>query len=434
MSLFDQMMKDLSQLENMEQLSILLEEYYIEAETDPIIYNELINVAEYYAQTGYRDMQIEILTVLYEIKINSNIIYLISKAHYEYAQFEEAYAWIKRLDGPLRYKTSLLEARILIELGDLNQAKELLLANIKKFPTKPQAYVEVAALYLTNQIYDKAEHFYQTAFDYFKNQIDARMIRMKLVEIEISKEVIDIERIESLMLSEELPIENPEEAFLLAQAYKKAFQFQKAITYAAESITLDYDFLDARLLLMELYVETGHKEGLKDMIHLLANALPSYHETILEVADAANKIQEFPQVLIDKLIDYCEYTDDAEEQYKIISYLVRYKNAIGKPQEALHYLKTLAGAFEDELVLSYLFAVTYEKLNMMDYVEKFYLLALEQMAPEAELVSNIVKFYQKLGEIKKAFEVAEKYKNSIYDTELLKTLRTQLRKSLAKDY
>ncbi|MGO4927587.1 tetratricopeptide repeat protein [Fundicoccus sp. Sow4_F4] len=434
MSLFDQMMKDLSQLENMEQLSIVLEEYYIEAETDPIIYNELINVAEYYAQTGYRDMQIEILTVLYEIKLNSNIIYLISKAYYEYAQFEEAYAWIKRLDGPLRNKTSLLEARILIELGDMNQAKDLLLANVKKFPTKPQAYVELAELYLTNHIYDKAEYFYQTAFDYFKDQVDGRTIRLKLVEIEISKEVIDIEKIEKLMLSEALPVENSEEAFILALAYKRAFQFQQAITYAAEAIAMDYDFLDARLLLMELYVETGQKEGLKDIIHLLANALPSYHETILEVADAANKIQEFPQVLINKMIDYCEYTDDAEEQYKIISYLVRYKIATDKPQDALHYLKTLAGAFEDELVLSYLFAITYEKLNMMEYVEKFYLLALEQMAPESELVSNIVKFYQTIGDIKRAFEVAEKYKHSIYDTAQLKSLRTQMRKTLSQDY
>lgn len=434
MSLFDQMMKDLSQLENMEQLSIALEEYYIQAETDPIIYNELMKVAEYYAQNGYRDMQIEILTVLYEIKINANIIYLISKAYYEYAQFEEAYAWIKRLDGPLRYKTSLLEARILIELGDMNQAKDLLLANVKKFPTKPHAYVELAELYLNNHIYDRAEHFYQTAFDYFKDQLDGRAIRLKLVEIEISKEVIDIERIEELMFSESLPIENPEEAYILALAYKKAFQFQQAITYAAESITMDYDFLDARLLLMELYVETGQKEGLKDIIHLLAKALPSYHETILDVADAANKIQEFPEMLITKMIDYCEYTDDAEEQYKIISYLVRYKISIDKPQDALYYLKTLAGAFEDELVLSYLFAITYEKLNMSDYVEKFYLLALDQMAPEAELVSGFVKFYQNSGDTKKAFELAEKYKHSIYDTDQLKKLRTQMRKLLSRDY
>lgn len=434
MSLFEQMMKDLSQLDNMEQLSIVLEEYYIEAESNPSIYKELINVAEYYGQTGYRDMQIEILTVLYEIEISSNIIYFIAKAYNDYAQFEEAYSWIKRLEGPIRNKTSLLEARILSELGDFNQAKDLLLANVKKFPTKPQAYVLIADLYLSNHVFDKAEEFYQTAFDYFYDQIDARAIRLKLVEIAIQKEVIDIEKIDKLMQVKDLPIENSEEAFILALAYKKAFQYQQAIKYASDSIAMDFDNLDARLLLMELYGETGQKAEFKNYINILANALPSYHETILDVADAANKIQEFPEVLINKLIDYCEYTDDAEEQYKIISYLVRFKNSTDRPQDALHYLQTLAGAFEDELVLSYLFAITYEKLNMITYVEKFYNLALEQMAPELELVTDFVNFYLKQGEVKKAFEVAEKYKNSIYDTAQLKNLRNQMRKTLSRDF
>lgn len=434
MSLFDKMMKDLSQLEDMEQLSILLEEYYIQAEAEPMIYNELINVAEYYAQTGYREMQIEILTVLYEIEMTANIIYLISKAYFDYAQFEEAYTWIKRLDGPLRNKSSLLEARILMELGDLNQAKEILLKNIQKFPTKSQAYILLADLYLANNVYDKAEGYYEAAYKYLNHQIDVRAVRLKLVEIEISKEMIDIPKIENLMLSEDLSIETPEEAFILSLAYRKAFKFDQAIQSATEAIRLDGDFLDARLLLMELYHETGQKSELQSVIVFLANALPSYHETILEVADAANKIQEFPDVLIKKMIDYCEYTDDAEEQYKIISYLVRFKIATQKPEDALYYLKSLADAFEDELVLSYLFAITYEKLNMTDYVEKFYLLALEQMAPELELVSDIVNFYLEQNETQKAFDLSEKYKQSIYDTPRLKSLREQTRKLLARDY
>ena len=430
MSLFDEIMKDLSRAEDLEQLSILLEEYYIEAENDQVIFNEMINVAAYYANRGYRDVQIDILKALYEINVSAKIIYLIADAYYLYSQYEEAYQWIKKVDDNLRYKNSLLEAKILIELGDFNQAKSLLEKLIANYNLKAEPYVVLAELFYDRQFYEQAKTYYQSAYEYFPEKIDARAVRMKLVELESIKEVIDIQKIESLMLTEDLPIEEANEYYILAIAYFKAQIIDKAIEASIKAIQADRDLVDARLLLMELYETVSQNNELKKTIDQLAIMLPPFHEAIMDIAEIANRHNYFTDDLLEKLIDFYDYVDNVEDQYRIMSYLVNYQLSINKPENALHYLKTLAYAFEDEMSLTHLFAKTYEALNMLDRAEVFYNKALELGVGDSSLVIDAVKFYMNQERYEKAYLITEDFNNSAYQTQELVNLNNELKEIL----
>lgn len=427
MSLYDHIMKEITQLDSIDHLNSLLEPYYDRAKDDLVYYNDLLKVASHYGQSGFRDIQIEMLTSLYDIQSSNKTAYLIAEAYLNYAQQEKAFEWVSKIkEDVIQYRTSILKAKILIELGRVNEAKELLTLLIKKYVTKHEAYILLGDLYEVNHHYDRAATYYNAAYTYFDQQIDRRAVRMKLLKIEIMKEIIDIESIEQLVETEGLPLETADEYYTLAVAYQRAMQYERSIEYAILAVQKDKNLVDARFLLMELYEATGQKSYLKKELSFLSATLPAYHAAIMEVATTAHTIGALDEELINKLVDYFQFTESVEEQYDIIRIVVSYYLSIHQSQVALETLQSMTHDFPDETYLSYLFATVYRALGMNEYAESFYQIALEQLTPEPELVYDVVTFYQEQQQIQEAFDIAEHYTHSLYDTNQLKALREEL--------
>lgn len=427
MSLYDQVMKEITQLNSIDQLSDLLEPYYDRAKDDLVYYNDLLKVAEYFGLSGFREVQIDILSTLYNIQPSNKTAYLIAEANLNYAQYEPAYEWILKIkEDVIRYKSSILKAKIMIELGYVNEAKDLLTLLIKEFVTNHEAYILLADLFEANNQYDRAAIYYQTAYTYFDQQIDQRAVRMKLLKIEIMKEIIDIDKIEQLVETEGLPLETADEFYTMAIAYQRAMQYEQSIDYAIRAVQTDKNLVDARFLLMELYEATGQKSNLKKELSFLSATLPAYHAAIMDVAATAHTVGALNEILIEKLVDYFQFTESVEEQYDIIRMVVSYQLSIDQPQAALEILQEMSYDFPDEAYLSYLFATVYRMLGKVDFVEAFYQIALEQLTPELELVYDVVTFYQEQQQLQEAYDIAEHYKSSLYDTTELQDLRKQL--------
>lgn len=431
MSEYDHIMKGISKLDSIDQLYVYLEQYYERAQNDLVLYNDLLRVAEHYGQSGYREVQIDVITTLYEIEPSNKTAYLNAQAYSNYGEYDQAYDWIlKAKQTELQYKTSLLKAQIMIKIGMINDAKEILVTLIKKFTTKPEAYMTLAELYEQNNSYELAEYYYETVFRYFLHQVDRRAIRLKLFQFELMKEVFDIEKIESLVAEDNLPLETAEEYRTLALAYQRGMQYEQAITYAKLALQTDKNLLDASFLLMELYEITGHKSNLKKELDFLTASLPELHPTILDVAVTAQKINYLNDDLIGKISQYFQMSDDEEEQLIMIEMIVNYKIANNRPQEALEELQEMSDHFSDEIYLSHLFAAVYRALGQHELVEEFYQLALDNLSTDPELVYEVVTYYEERGHLKEAFELAERYKGTIYDAKLLQDLREQLRQKL----
>lgn len=433
MSEYDHIMKEISQLDSIDQLYVYLEQHYEKAQNDLVLYNDLLRVADHYGQSGYREVQIDILTALYEVEPSNKTAYLNAQAHMNYGEYDKAYDWIlKAKQTKLQYKISLLKAQIMMKIGLVNEAREILVTLIKNFETKPEAYTTLAELYEQNHSYEMAEYYYDTVFKYFLRQVDRRAIRLKLFQFELMKEVIDIERIELLAEEENLPLETAEEYRTLALAYQRALQYDQAITYAKRALQTDKNLLDASFLLMELYEITGHKSNLKKELDFLTVSLPELHPTILDVAATAQKINYLNDHLIEKVSQYFQMAEDEEEQYTMIEMIVKYKLANNRPQEALEDLKEMSIYFSDEVYLSHLFASAYRALGQYELVEDFYQLALDNLSTDPELVYEVVTYYQEQNQTQQGFELAQRYKGTIYDTKQLKALREQLRLQLSQ--
>ncbi|UUX34537.1 tetratricopeptide repeat protein [Fundicoccus culcitae] len=432
MSLFEEILEEIKEIETVEDLNETLSPFYDRALDDEAYYNALIETAKYLNRLGYRDFGIIVLETLYEINPIRNVGYQIALAYYQYQYYEQAYEWIEEVyPNKLTFKYAFLKARILDSLNDYNEARDLLIEIIKEFPTQAEPYIVLAKMYEKHGNVDRAEYYLKVAYDYFPKQIDQLAIRKDLVGFEINKEMMDIEKIEKLYENEELE-KDDEDYYLLAVAYQKAKQFDTAIEMAQKSIQLNADNFNSHFLLMELYQDTNKASALKKEITWLAKSLPPFDATILRLVEVAINVDEVSIELINKLEDYYLLADDEADQYQIISVIVNYYLQQGDYAHALHQLRTLGDSFEDQSYLSYWYAKTFEALNNKEEADKNYQKAIEYLVNEDNLIVDYANFLINDNRYEEAQQLVKRFEDSIYSSEALKTLSKQIDNYLAE--
>lgn len=428
MSLFDQILDEIKTIETIEDLNVSLAPYYQSAADEKESYQALLDIAQYLNRLGYRDFSIVILERLYDINPLKNVGYQIALAYYQYQYYEQANDWLDEVSpSKLTYKYAFLKAQILNALDHYNEARELLIELIKEFPTQVEPYIILSKLYEEHGIVDRAEYYLNVAYEYFPNQINQLEIRKKLANFEISKEMMNIEKIEEMYANENLE-NGDEDYYLLAIAYQKSKQFEKAIAMAEKSIQMNPDNFESHFLLMELYQDTNRQSALKKEITWLAKSLPPFDPTILKLVEVALTVDEVSIELINKLEDYYFLADEEVDQYQIISLIVKYYLKENNPAIALHQLRTLGEEFDDQNYLSYLYAITFESLANSEEANKYFMKAIDYLINEPDLILDYSRFLMNENNYEEARKLVKRFETSIYQSPELTILSKQIEK------
>lgn len=426
MSLFDQILDEIKTIETIEDLNVSLAPYYQSAADEKESYQALLDIAQYLNRLGYRDFSIVILERLYDINPLKNVGYQIALAYYQYQYYEQANDWLDEVSpSKLTYKYAFLKAQILNALDHYNEARELLIELIKEFPTQVEPYIILSKLYEEHGIVDRAEYYLNVAYEYFPNQINQLEIRKKLANFEISKEMMNIEKIEEMYANENLE-NGDEDYYLLAIAYQKSKQFEKAIAMAEKSIQMNPDNFESHFLLMELYQDTNRQSALKKEITWLAKSLPPFDPTILKLVEVALTVDEVSIELINKLEDYYFLADEEVDQYQIISLIVKYYLKENNPAIALHQLRTLGEEFDDQNYLSYLYAITFESLANSEEANKYFMKAIDYLINEPDLILDYSRFLMNENNYEEARKLVKRFETSIYQSPELTILSKQI--------
>ncbi|MGO4936911.1 tetratricopeptide repeat protein [Fundicoccus sp. Sow4_H7] len=426
MSLFDQILDEIKTIETIEDLNVSLAPYYQSAADEKESYQALLDIAQYLNRLGYRDFSIVILERLYDINPLKNVGYQIALAYYQYQYYEQANDWLDEVSpSKLTYKYAFLKAQILNALDHYNGARELLIELIKEFPTQVEPYIILSKLYEEHGIVDRAEYYLNVAYEYFPNQINQLEIRKKLANFEISKEMMNIEKIEEMYANENLE-NGDEDYYLLAIAYQRSKQFEKAIAMAEKSIQMNPDNFESHFLLMELYQDTNRQSALKKEITWLAKSLPPFDPTILKLVEVALTVDEVSIELINKLEDYYFLADEEVDQYQIISLIVKYYLKENNPAIALHQLRTLGEEFDDQNYLSYLYAITFESLANSEEANKYFMKAIDYLINEPDLILDYSRFLMNENNYEEARKLVKRFETSIYQSPELTILSKQI--------
>lgn len=432
MDLQEKILRELEEIENEDDYPKLIQSYLNQVNQSPDLYEDLLNISQVIASRGYRVVELMILEGLFKLKPSNKVAYLIAEVFYQFEHYTMAYKWIKKVnEKEPTYKKQLLEAKINLKIGNTNIAVKELKTLVKEFHKNAEAYLLLAEYYVELNDLEQAERYYQAVFDYllqYPHRID---LRQRLVEIELQKEIISITRIESLFDKETgVPPRDAYDYFLLALAYQNAGKLDEAIKYAKQSLDKDIDFLDAELLLVDIYQEKGMDYSLKRSLNRLAKALPSDHPMIVEIAQKLSFLGNYSDEFVEKLLSSFILLTDEEDKFKLIHLIVEDQLSKSEGAQALHYLKVYGLSEFDEDQLSYLFAKTYELLNMTDRVEEYYKVAVETLVPNQNLIVDFAKFYMSQGKNAEAYELTNEFHLSIYDTKELQKIHKNLKKSL----
>lgn len=405
--------------------------YYINRIDQSNDYYEQLNTLSLdYFNKGYFDQALYIMIELYRGNPTSQRAYNIGLRLYQYGQYEMAYyEWLpKARVGQENVKVLILEARLLYKLLEVDQAISKYRYIVKQYPLEEESYEELADIYIEEGNPSLAENLYQALFDYFSDYPNLRMVRLKLIDILMNKEIIERENIDKLFNDERIPLLTAEEYYAFALYQQRLLNYETAVEYILKAIELDQDQLNYSIFLMDLYYDLGEENKLIDLIQWIIHTLPPTDDRIVKVASMCQTIHYDSIELMNKLKDYFPFSTSIDEAYQILKMMINFYLDQGQAEQALLILNDYGlSSLEDEY-LSYFYARVNEALNKLEDVEYLYQTALDYLLAEEDLLYHFAQFYDKTGQKQKALELIEKYEYSDYANEKLLALKEKLMK------
>lgn len=428
MTTLKEIIAEIEKAPSVEEQNLVIIDYIERASINKEYIPVLEDVADDLFNKGFFDLAITILSELYHLTQYKKYAKKIAFKLYQHEEYDKAYYyWLERAKGEKENsKLLLLEARLLKELNKTSEAINQYRYLIKNYPTMPEPYEELGDIYREEENTSQAETFYSTLYHYMDGYENLRGIRLKLLEVEAMKEVIELSEVQKYEQDERIPIETEDEFFAFANIYKKLFQYDKAIEYGEKALQKDGDNINYSLLLIELYKLTGNKSKLYMGLNETARTILVGDPIILEIAAVAKDIGRLNDDIIEKLITYAELVENYDDFILIMDIVVNYYLDKKDAPTALYHLGNWQDTLLDYEYMTYHYAIVYEELGLFDKAEENYLVALEFLLNADDLVYRLINLYVKQNDFEKALELAQNYQGSIYDIEKLKKLREKL--------
>lgn len=423
-------MLEISLANSQDELLQILSYYINRIGSDNNYLQQLTEISDSYFKQGYIDEAFFVMVELFKAKPSIKLALKIAQRYYQYEEYEKAYyVWINEAKSSKENKNVLLlEARLLNKLGKTYESISKYRYLIQKYPLFLEPYEELADIYVDEENFALAEDLYKAIYDYFEDYKNIRMVRIKLMNILLNKELVDSETINEMVNDDRIPIETEEEFYALALFYRRIRNYDLALKSITKAMSINKDNIDYSILLMELYRELGNESYFTERIDWLAKTLPASDDRIMKVAEFAYDSNHLNAEIVSKLTDYFHFSKGFDEAYKIIKIIVTYYLTNNQAAEGLHFLKTIADPSFEKEYLSYYYAKVLEKLGIVHDLEYYYETALEYMLPEKDLVYDFANYYEKIGDVDSALKLLNKYVNSNYSNSKVRKMYERLKK------
>ena len=400
----------------------MVEEWMNEAHYNEQRYEQLIGFADFYFSLGYQEFALMIYLRLQTIEPGHHIVYRIAKTYAHVYEYEEALKWFNLLPEENQSKEMVMEQiDWLLELDQQEIARDRLTKLIQDEPTFSPPYFKLSTLHEMAGDLTRAIYFVQAVYDYFTDDAERHLARQQLIQLKLQQEQIELKDIRQLLLDETLPLRDSMDYFLLAKMYQLANETDKAIEASQKSIELDPDNSSAGLLLVELTGE-GTNDQFEESLQWFEEKIPESEMSPIEIAEMAQSNQQLDLEMVQRLEGYFAYTSDVEEQYRIVSLVLNYYIDTGDIEAFESFLNNQALAYFMEEELGYFIGKNKYATHNYDEAIDYFEAALDYLVPEIDLVELLVKSLEKAGERKAAYDLAEKYQDSDYQTNYIQEI------------
>lgn len=181
--------------------------------------------------------KIELEKLLHDNPDNETILYSLSKIYYRLDMFKQSKTMIEQTikinDKPFEYKSFLI--RLMIKLGELDEAKENIKALIEKYPNYYYAKVLEAELNLANKDYDELFESAQDLIELDYNHYEGYYYNALAL---FEKEDINF-AIESLKKAISLDVFNADLYVKMSEFYQAIGKYEDAFAYVKEASDID---------------------------------------------------------------------------------------------------------------------------------------------------------------------------------------------------
>lgn len=337
MTQVEKILQTIEAVTTQEELEDLIAKYMAKASQDETFMAALLEVAEFLKRSGYRDFSLHLLEELYNLHPGEWLAYLIAESYHEYLLPEKAKAWIDLLPEKEDPTIELLRAKILSDHQDAPAAMDIYLALIQKFPTESAPYEALAQLFYDHQEWERAEYYYQVLYDYFDTVVEVAPIRERLLELELSKEMVQKDRMNELYKEVE-EFTTAQEPYQLALGYERAGDAKRSAEYLRQAIEMDPDHLNAQVMLLDLALENDWKQEVQGQLEWLGDNLPPYDERILHLVQTLPENIVLPDALTTAMVDYLGLINDQEDLFKALEILANTFIQKDRPSDFLDLL------------------------------------------------------------------------------------------------
>lgn len=194
MTILDEILEELGNVDTIEEQRLVIIDYIERASEDSSYIPALESLADILFKTGSIDQGLTVLIELFELKKYKKYAKQIVNKLYQYEAYDKAYFyWLDLAKSDKEDpELKLLEARLLKKLNRHTEAIDMYRQIIKSYPTLGEAYEDLGDIYLEQQNISQAENYYRAVYDYLDDYENIRDVRLKLVEVESLKEIIDL--------------------------------------------------------------------------------------------------------------------------------------------------------------------------------------------------------------------------------------------------
>lgn len=428
MTLAKELFNQLKDLVDVISLKQELEYYFENASEEQSIYRTLFDLAILFGKSGYLDFKIVILESLYEIKQEAKVAFVLAQQYYDLEALDTSEFWLNELQKfEENDRTLMLKAKILQLRGETTLARSLFEQVIKEYPRVKEAYYDAGELSFELGDLKKATQYFKVILDYFPESQFVRDSSVKLLEIQLNREVIDVSQLLQLIDKiNQFEFGDSEIYYKIAKALYHVKQFPEALAYAKMGWEIDRELIDLAILQLQIGVELDDDVLAKEMIQWLEINLPPYDEAIGDVAIIANQYHLMSSIFSSRLKDYLLLLDNQEKILELLPIVTDYLIQHHAADELLDFLDILAEEMESPAYLSYGYAKAYALKGNYNEAEAYYQDSLDLAINSELLVYELVLLYLKENKVDKARTLIEQYSGTIYDTIEVQEIRTRL--------
>lgn len=430
MELVETLLNQYEMIDDSQSLLHELEDYMERAYEEPYYKEVLVQLADRMGKRGSRHHQYTILQALWENLYENSLAKHLALLAYRNQEFHLALSWLSQIEMD-HFDPELvqMQARILYEMGDLNQALQLFRQVIKHAPQTEDAYYYLGLIMEELGDTSKSLEYWLVLLKYFPQNAKINQVRRRVLSRYAQEEIIQTKAVEEILNMQDLPpMDSGEDFLLLARLYHLLGQNEKAFHMLETSLELDSENIEAYLLLVEIGIVEDDREKIVSGLEGANRLIPEFDEAIVDLTLLAGQVGTISYAIVEKMKAYLPLIQDLDQMEVILHTLTLYYLEEKDAQGLLTLIESLA---DQEQVNGELLIYPYAQYYLLkeDYPRASAYLkdGIELGLNDENLVADLALVYMKQDKMLEAIDLVQKYQTGLYNSPLLEMIREELK-------